>query len=284
MATKVKDVVTPAVSTTEVSTGVEQQEQQIVNQIQKLLPGARKSGKDIGEQLFKLQNLCKEKGERFRHHLKTLGIAPASAYLWIGLYKNFVIEDYQFPVNVVRFAQMANIDITDMSYRAILYEALIESGVKGGDPTDAEAIAIVGSASAAIAAARAKANKAAPPPLNNLQQCLAEQDAAFMSMYRLQTKGTKKGTQRVAAEQEYVRIALAFLHPGIAALPGTKAQYQETGTGAFEKIEGTEVLVTPEERQTHANRVRDLLLRLGRGETTLYQEFKPMVDAGLWFF
>jgi hypothetical protein len=269
-------------STEQVVRTPELQEQQLVSEIRQLWPSARKSIKALGEKLFSLRNLCKENGERFNQHLKTLGIPRSSAYAAITAYEELVIVDFEFPAKVVKFASIARINVDDMSHRAILYSALNENG--SADPSDAQAISIVGVASAAIEDAAKKANTALPQPLTPLQQCLAEQDAAFVSMYRVQTKNTKNGTpKRAAAEGQYVRIAQAFLHPAITNSPPTTAQYRITESG-FEKIEGTERAATQEEKQSHLTTVRDLLLRLGRGKTTLNQEFKSLVDAGLWFF
>jgi hypothetical protein len=270
--------------TNQIQTAAQQStEQQIVAEIQKLWPKARKSAKELGEQLARLQETCKDNGDRFGTLLKTIGIPRSTAYFYIGIYEDCFIVDFVFPANVVRFATTANIDMTDLSSRKVLMNAYREIRSLQ-DPTDGEAISIVGSAAAAIAAAAAKANAAPAPALTPLQQCLAEQDVAFKNMYRVQTKGTKDGsTQRLAAEGQYVKVAQAFLHPSITSSPPTVASYRIT-EGGYEKIEDTERPMAPKETQAHTHYVRDLLLRLGRAETTLYQEFKLLVDQGLWFF
>lgn len=172
------------------ATSTEQQEQQLINELKPLIAGARKSSKEVGERLFKLLQLCKDKGERFNQHLKTLAIARSSAYNWIALYKQFVVEDYQFPANVVKFAGIAGISVSDLSHRATLYETLMQVGET---PTDAQAISIVGSASSAIAAAQAKA-KSTKPQLSPFEECIAAQDAAFVTIYKTLTKKTKVDT------------------------------------------------------------------------------------------
>lgn len=258
-------------------------EQQIVAEIQKLWPKARKSAKELGEQLARLRDACKDSGDRFGTHLKALGIPRSSAYNLISVYEECLVVDFVFPNNVVKFAATANVDVTDLGNRKVLMHAYRD--IKSSqDPTDGEAISIVGSAAAAIAAAAAKVNSAPGHNMTPLQECLAEQDSAFKNMYRLQTKGTKaNSTQRSAAEGQYVKIAHAFLHPSITSHPSAVAKYRLTESG-YEKIEGSERANTIEEIQQQASHVRDLLLRLGRGETTLYREFQPLVDQALWFF
>jgi hypothetical protein len=216
-------------------------EQEIVELIQQLWPSARKSSKALGEQLFNLRQLCKDKDAHFNELLESLGIPRSTAYHYIGIFEECRLIDFQFPANVVKFASTANFDITNLDNRKVLLTTFRAMGSPEG-PSDSQAIGIVGSAVAAIEEAAKNTNAEPPQRLTPLQQCLAEQDAAFVRMYRVQTKDTKKGSaQRAAAEGQYVRIASNFFNNALLA----------------------ESVATS-----------DVLLRIGRGQTTLYAQFK----------
>lgn len=230
-------------SSTPISTAVNSTlaEQKIVELIQQLWPSARKSGKDLGEQLFNLRQLCRDKEAHFNELLESLGIPRSTAYHYIGIFEECRLVDFQFPANVVKFASTANFDITNLNNRKVLLTTFREMA-SPESPSDSQAIGIVGSAVAAIEEATKNTNAEPPKRLTPLQQCLAEQDAAFVRMYRVQTKDTKKGSaQRAAAEGQYVRIASNFFNNTLLA-------------------EGAAT--------------NEVLLRLGKGQTTLYAQFK----------
>jgi len=220
-------------------------QQQLVAEIGQLWPKARERAKELGEKLFNLREACQGEGESFNAFLKTLGIPHSSAYHFIGIYDECVLVDFEFPANVVKFAATANIDITDLNNRRVLL-ASYRSQNSPARPTDGTAIAIVGSAAAAIGEA-AKV-RPAKRKLVGFEKCCAAQDTAFVNMYFTLTKDTRKGsTQRAAVEGKYVSFASNFF---------PKTWFQElTDT-------------------------KGLVLRIGRKETTL---FKEVIESSDWF-
>ena len=139
-----------------------QAERPIITQIQQLYPSARKSGKALGEQLFKLRELCREKDSRFDLLLRSLDIPRSTAYHFIGIFEECQLVDFEFPTNILRFATTAGIDLANLGHRKILLTAFQEANGPA-EPTDGDAIAIVGSASTAIREAAAKSDALEPP-------------------------------------------------------------------------------------------------------------------------
>jgi len=124
-------------------------QQQLVAEIGQLWPKARDRARELGEKLFKLRETCQGEGASFNGFLKSLGIPHSSAYHFIGVYEDCVLVDFEFPANVVKFAETANIDITDFNNRRVLL-ASYRDQKSPERPTDGTAIAIVGSAAAAL--------------------------------------------------------------------------------------------------------------------------------------
>ena len=226
-------------------TEIQARQQQLVEEIGQLWPRARERAKELGEKLFNLRETCQDEGESFNAFLKSLGIPHSSAYHFIAIYEECILIDFEFPANVVKFAATANIDITDLNNRRVLL-ASYRSQNSPAKPTDGVAIAIVGSAATAIK----EAGKVPPPKrrLVGFEKCCAAQDTAFVSMYLTITKSTKKAsTQRAAAEGKYVSFASNFF-------PKTW----------FQPLADT----------------KDMALRIGRRETTL---FKEVVASSNWY-
>ena len=228
-----------------IGTEMEVRQQQLVEEIGQLWPRARERAKELGEKLFNLRETCQGEGESFDAFLKTLGIPHSSAYHFIGIYEECILVDFEFPANVVKVAATANIDITDLNNRRVLL-ASYRSQKSPASPTDGEAIAIVGSAVAAIKEA-AKV-RPAKRKLVGFEKCCAAQDTAFVSMYLTITKSAKKDSpQRAAAEGKYVSFANNFF-------PKTW----------FQPLADT----------------KGIVLRIGRRETTL---FKEVVASSNWY-
>src|SRR5712692_8746801 len=102
-------------------------EQTLITQIQQLWPSARKSGKALGEQLFNLRELCKDKETHFNELLNSLGIPRSTAYHYIGIFEECQLVDFEFPANIVRFATTAGIDHTNLGQRKTLLTAFQEA-------------------------------------------------------------------------------------------------------------------------------------------------------------
>lgn len=193
-------------------------EQPIIAQIQQLWPSARKSGKALGEQLFKLRELCRDKESRFDSLLKSLGIPHSTAYHHIGIFEDCQLVDFAFPTNIVRFGTTAGIDFTNLGQRKTLLSAFQEAG-SPAEPNDGAAIAIVGSASTAIREAAEEANKADKPavPLSPFQKMLAAFTTAHVATYKALVGGKKEikamnETTKTAKEVQYVKATAEMYH------------------------------------------------------------------------
>jgi hypothetical protein len=193
-------------------------EQPIVTQIQQLWPSARKSGKALGEQLFKLRELCREKDSRFDLLLQSLDIPRSTAYHYIGIFEECQLVDFEFPANIVRFATTASINLTNLGQRKTLLTAFQESG-SPAEPDDGTAIAIVGSASTAIREAAEAANEQDEPsvPLTPFEKMLAAFTVAQVETYKALV-GNKKETKamnettKAAKEAQYVQTVAQMYH------------------------------------------------------------------------
>src|SRR5712691_11645650 len=160
-------------------------EQTLITQIQQLWPSARKSGKALGEQLFKLRELCREKDSRFDLLLQSLDIPRSTAYHYLGIFEECQLVDFEFPTNLVRFATTAGINLTNQGQRKTLLTAFQEAG-NPAEPNDGTAIAIVGSASTAIREAAEEADEQDQPaaPLSPFQKMLAAFTVAQVETYK----------------------------------------------------------------------------------------------------
>jgi hypothetical protein len=212
----------PAVRTVNAAT-----EQEILAQIQQLWPSARKSGKALGEQLFVLREICRDKEAHFNELLQSLQIPRSTAYHYIGIFEECQLVDFEFPSNLVRFATTAGIDIVNSGHRKTLLIAFQEAG-SPPEPNDASAIAIVGSASTAIRTAIKEANKQETPhplPLTPFEKMLVAFTTAHVESYKVLV-GSKKEvrvmdeTTKAAKEAKYVQSTaeMSNLDVSIAAV------------------------------------------------------------------
>jgi len=195
-----------------------QDEKPIIAQIQQLWPSARKSGKALGEQLFKLRELCREKESRFDLLLKSLEIPRSTAYHYLGIFEECELVDFEFPANIVRFATTANINLTNLGQRKTLLRAFQEAG-SPTEPNDGTAIAIVGSASTAVREAEEEADEQDKPaaPLSPIQKMLTAFTSAHVETYKALVGGKKelKGmneTTKAAKEAQYVKATAEMYH------------------------------------------------------------------------
>jgi hypothetical protein len=227
-----------------------QDEQPIITQIQQLWPSARKSGKALGEQLFKLRELCREKDSRFDLLLQSLDIPRSTAYHFIGIFEECQLVDFEFPANIVRFATTAGINLTNLGQRRTLLTAFQEAG-SPPEPNDGVAIAIVGSASTAIREAVEEADEQDKPavPLSPFQKMLAAFTVAQVETYKALVGGKKE----IKAMGETTKAA-------------KEAQYVQTIAGMYHLDDSTPA-------------VQQRILSVGRGEQTLqeiYDEWKQL--------
>jgi hypothetical protein len=211
-------------------------EQPIIVQIQQLWPSARKSGKALGEQLFKLRELCREKDSRFDLLLQSLDIPRSTAYHFLGIFEECQLVDFEFPANIVRFATTAGIDLTNLGQRKTLLTAFQEAG-SPLEPNDGAAIAIVGSASTAIREAVEETNKQNQPsiPLSPFQQMLAAFTTAQVETYKALV-GSKKQikalgeTTKAAKEAQYVQTIAGMYHLDVST-PSVQQRILSVGRG-----------------------------------------------------
>ncbi|HET9402679.1 MAG TPA: hypothetical protein VFO34_17160 [Candidatus Acidoferrales bacterium] len=205
------------------STHSQQTERDLVARIQQLWPGARKSGKELGEQLFALRELCRDKEAHFNELLQSLGIPRSTAYFYIGIFEECQLVDFEFPVNLVRFATTAGIDLANQGHRKTLLTAFRGAG-SPAEPNDGTAISIVGSASTAIREAVQEANEQETPsiPLSPFQKMLVAFTVAHLETYKVLV-GTKKDiramdeTTKAAKEAEYVQSIAEMFNLDVAS-------------------------------------------------------------------
>ena len=193
-------------------------EQLIIAQIQQLWPSARKSGKALGEKLFNLRELCREKDSRFDLLLQSLDIPRSTAYHYLGIFEECQLVDFEFPANIVQFATMAGIILTNIGQRKTLLTAFQEAG-SPAEPNDGAAIAIVGSASTAVREAAEETDKLDKPavPLSPFQKMLAAFTAAQVETYKALVGGKKEikamnETTKAAKEAQYVQTIAGMYH------------------------------------------------------------------------
>ncbi len=211
-------------------------EQPIIMQIQQLWPSARQSGKALGEQLFKLRELCREKESRFDLLLKSLDIPRSTAYHFIGIFEESQLVDFEFPVIVVRFATTAGINLADLGQRKILLTAFREAG-SPVETDDAAAIGIVGAAVTSIREAAEEANEAEQQPreLTPFEKMLAAFSAAHVATYKALV-GSKKEikamseTTKAAKEAQYVKATAEMYHLD-ASSPSVQQRLLSVGRG-----------------------------------------------------
>ncbi len=193
-------------------------EQPIIAQIQQLWPSARESGKALGEQLFKLRELCREKDSRFDLLLQSLDIPRSTAYHYLGIFEECQLVDFEFPANIVRFATTAGINLTNLGQRKTLLTAFQEAS-SPAEPNDGTAIAIVGSASTAIREAEEEADEQEKPSvsLSPFQKMLAAFTAAHVATYKALVGSRKEikamnDTTKAAKEAQYVKATAEMYH------------------------------------------------------------------------
>lgn len=211
-------------------------EQPIIAQIQQLWPSARKLGKALGEKLFKLRELCREKDSRFDLLLQSLDIPRSTAYHYLGIFEECQLVDFEFPTNIVRFAATAGIDLADLGQRKILLTAFREAG-SPVEPDDATAIGIVGAAVTAIREAAEETNKQNQPsvPLSPFQQMLAAFTTAQVETYKALV-GSKKQikalgeTTKAAKEAQYVQTIAGMYHLDVST-PAVQQRILSVGRG-----------------------------------------------------
>jgi len=211
-------------------------EEQVVEKIQQLWPSARKSGKALGEQLFNLRELCKDKETHFNELLKSLGIPRSTAYHYIGIFEECQLVDFEFPANIVRFATTAGIDHTNLGQRKTLLTAFQEAG-NPAEPNDGTAIAIVGSASTAIREAAEEADEQDQPaaPLSPFQKMLAAFTVAQVETYKALVGSRKQikamdETAKAAKEAQYVQTIAGMYHLDIST-PAVQQRILSVGRG-----------------------------------------------------
>jgi hypothetical protein len=188
-----------------------------------LWPSARKSGKALGEQLFALRELCRDKEAHFNELLQSLGIPRSTAYHYIGIFEECQLVDFEFPVNLVRFATTAGIDLANLGHRKTLLTAFKEAG-SPAEPNDGTAISVVGSASTAIREATEEANEQEAPstPLSPFQRMLVAFTNAHVETYKVLV-GTKKDiramdeTTKAAKEAKYVQSVAEMFNLDVAS-------------------------------------------------------------------
>jgi hypothetical protein len=208
----------------------------IVGRIQQLWPSARKSGKALGEQLFNLRELCRDKEAHFNELLQSLGIPRSTAYHYIGIFEECQLVDLEFPVNLVRFARTAGIDLENLGHRKTLWSAFREAN-SPAEPNDGTAIAIVGSASTAIREATEEANEeeTLAVPLSPFQKMLVAFTTAHLETYKVLV-GTKKeiramdDTSKAAKEAKYVQ-SIAEMFYLDASNPAVQPKILSVGRG-----------------------------------------------------
>ena len=193
-------------------------EQEIVKRIRELWPSARKSGKEIGEHLFNLRKLCRDKEAHFNKLLESLGIPRSTAYNYISIFEECQIVDFEFPTNILRFAAAAGIDHADPGQRKILFTAFKESEAPI-EPDDPTAIGVVGSAVTAIREAAAEANEAEQQlrELTPLEQMFAAVTTALVTAYKSLVGGKKETkkmseTAKAAKEATFVDTIADMFH------------------------------------------------------------------------
>jgi len=211
-------------------------EKPIVTQIQHLWPSARQSGKALGEQLFKLRELCREKESRFDLLLRSLDIPRSTAYHYLGIFEECHLVDFEFPANIVRFATTTGIDLSNLGQRKILLTAFQEAG-SPVEPNDGAAIAIVGSASTAAREAAEEADEKDKPavPLSPFQKMLAAFTAAHVATYKALVGGKKEiramnETTKAAKEAQYVQVTAEMYHLDVS-IPAVQQRILSVGRG-----------------------------------------------------
>jgi hypothetical protein len=212
------------------------EEQPIITQIQHLWPSARKSGKELGEHLFKLREICREKESRFDLLLRSLDIPRSTAYYFIGIFEECQLVDFEFPANIVRFATTAGIDHSSLGQRKTLLTAFQQAG-SPAEPNDGAAIAIVGSASTAIREAEGEADKQDQPavPLSPFQKMLAAFTTAQVETYKALVGGRKEikamnETAKAAKEAQYVQTIAGMYHLDVST-PFVQQRILSVGRG-----------------------------------------------------
>src|SRR5258708_9997578 len=211
-------------------------EHEIVGRIQQLWPSARKSGKALGEQLFNLRELCRDKEAHFNELLQSLGIPRSTAYHYIGIFEECQLVDFEFPVNLVRFATTAGIDLTNLGHRKTLLTAFQEAS-SPAEPNDGTAITIVCSARTAIRATINEANEQETTPirLSPFQRMLAAFTTAHVETYKVLV-GTKKEigamdeTTKAAKEAKYVQSVAEMFHLDVSN-PAVQLKVLAVGRG-----------------------------------------------------
>jgi hypothetical protein len=168
--------------------------------------------------------------------LKSLDIPRSTAYHFIGIFEECQLVDFEFPVNIVRFATTAGINLADLGQRKILLTASKEAGGPV-EPDDATAIGIVGAAVTAIREAAEEANEAEQQPreLTPFEKMLAAFTTAHVATYKALVGGKKEikamnETTKAAKEAQYVKATAEMYHLD-SSNPSVQQQLVSVGRG-----------------------------------------------------